>query len=73
MKKKFFDVIQVVMIFLIFILGLFIVYHIIRKILGGSLGTEDIIIALLVFNLSCVFIIILNLARLNSDHHHLEK
>ena len=51
--------------------GLFIAYQIIKKALGGSWDTEDIIIALLIFNLGCVFTIGLSMAKLSSDHRHL--
>jgi len=73
MHKKFFDVIQMILIIILLILSLFLAYQIIRKIFGGSWSTEDIILTLLIFNLGCVFTIILNLARLNLDHQHLEK
>ncbi|MBI2449190.1 hypothetical protein HYV49_02750 [Candidatus Pacearchaeota archaeon] len=36
---------------LLILLGLFIAYQIIRKIIGGSWQTESLIIALLIFNL----------------------
>jgi len=55
------------------VLAIFIVYQIIKKSLGGSWESEDIIIALLIFNLGCVFTIGLSLALLKSDHTHLEK
>jgi len=73
MDRDFFELIQDILIFLILILGLFVAYQIIKKILGGSWETEDIILALLVFNLSCVFTIILSLAKLSSDHNHLTR
>lgn len=73
MNKKIFDVMQLVSIIILIILGLFLAYQIIRKIFSGSWSSEDIILTLLVFNLGCVFTIILNLAKLNSDHYHLER
>lgn len=73
MHKKIFDTIQSILIIILLVLGIFLAYQIIRKIFGGSWSSEDIILTLLVFNLGCVFAIILNLAKLNSDHQHLEK
>ncbi len=73
MHKKIFDAIQLILIIILLVLGIFLAYQIIRKIFGGSWSSEDIILTLLVFNLGCVFTIILNLAKLNSDHQHLEK
>jgi len=40
---------------LLIILGLFIAYQILRKILGGSWENEALIIALLIFNLGLVW------------------
>jgi len=37
---------------LLALLGLFIAYQLLRKILGGSWQTEALVIALLIFNLS---------------------
>ena len=73
MHKKIFNITQVILIIILLILGIFLAYQIIRKIFGGSWSNEDIILTLLVFNLGCVFTIILNLAKLNSDHQHLER
>ena len=44
MKLNWFDI-------LLILLGLFIAYQIIRKIIGGSWETESLIISLLIFNL----------------------
>ncbi len=73
MHKKVFDIAQLILIITLLILGIFLAYQIIRKIFGGSWSSEDIILTLLIFNLGCVFTIILNLAKLNSDHQHLER
>ncbi|MFA5173666.1 MAG: hypothetical protein WC438_00630 [Candidatus Pacearchaeota archaeon] len=72
-KNKSLDFIQIILILIMFIFGILIIYQLIKKILGGSWNSEDIIVALLIFNLGCLFTIILNLAKLNSDHEHLEK
>ena len=59
------------MIILLIIFGLFLAYQIILKLLGGSWPTENIIIALLVFNIGLTFTIAFNLAQLRSDHNHI--
>lgn len=51
--------------------GLFVAYQIVRKILGSSWSTENIIISLLMLNLSVSFMIGLALYGLKSDHKHL--
>jgi len=71
MKKDIEKLIEDVAIVLLLVFGLFIIYQIIKKAMGGSWSTEDIIISLLIFNLGCIFTIGLTLAKLNSDHSHL--
>lgn len=55
------------------ILGLFIVYQIIKIIIGGSWRGEDIILTILIFNTSAVFSIVYTLATIKSDLKHLSK
>ncbi|MBS3088233.1 hypothetical protein J4402_00465 [Candidatus Pacearchaeota archaeon] len=69
MKKT----VENILITILILFGFFIVYQIIKRILGGSWTTEDIIISLLIFNLGCVFTIGLSLARLISSHNHLSN
>lgn len=57
---------------LIALFGLFLLIQIIRKILGGSWSTEDIIIGLLLFNLGSIFTIGMIVAQLRSDHRNLK-
>lgn len=71
MKKDIEKLIEDVAVILLLLFGLFIIYQIIKKSIGGSWSTEDIIISLLIFNLGCIFTIGLTLAKLNSDHSHL--
>lgn len=54
------------------LLGIFILFQIIRKMFGGSWTTEEIILALLIFNLGAVFTIGIMVAQLQSDHNHLK-
>lgn len=72
-NKKIIDKIQWVLIILLIIFGLFIAYQLIRKILGGSWSTENIIIALLMFNIGLTFTITISHTKLNSDYQHLER
>ncbi len=58
---------------LLVLFGIFLLIQILRKIIGGSWGTEDIIIALLIFNIGCTFTIGIMLAQLRSDHDHLKN
>lgn len=73
MKRKTLNLIQNILVFLIFILGLFIAYQIILKIFGGSWETEDIVVTLLVLIISSIFTIVIILAQLKSDHNHLAR
>ena len=57
---------------LLVLFGLYLLIQILRKILGGTWSTEDIIIALLIFNLGCTFTIGIMLTQLKSDHDHLK-
>ena len=49
------------------IFGLFVLYQIIRKILGGSWGTEQSILALLILNITITFGIVAIIGTLKSD------
>lgn len=71
MKKNIKKTIENILMLVLVIFGLFVVYQIIKKALGGSWETEDIIISLLIFNSGCVFTIGLSMAKLKSDHNHL--
>lgn len=59
MKIRWIDIILI-------ILGLIIIYQLIKKILGGSWQTESIIIALLIFNLGLTWKSSMELMKLNS-------
>lgn len=57
------------------LLTLFAVYlliQILRKMVGGSWTTEDIILGLLIFNLGTAFTIGLMVVQVRSDHKHLK-
>lgn len=71
MRKDIGTIVENMFIFFLVIFGLFIVYQIILKMIGGSWDTEDVIISLLVFNIGGIFSIGLVLAKLRSYHNHL--
>lgn len=54
----------------VILFGAFMVYQILVKILGGSWSTEDLIIGLLMFNLGCIFTIVIMLVEVKSDQKH---
>ena len=56
---------------LLLLFAIFLLYQILRKILGGSWSIEDIILGLLIFNIGCTFTVGIMLAELRSDHNHL--
>ena len=67
------EVIQTTTIILLILFGIFIIYQIIRKIVGGSWATEDIIIALLIFNIGITFTLTINQTKLNLNHNNLQN
>ena len=58
---------------LLILFGLYLVIQIIRKILGGSWDTEDIILGLLILSVGTTFTVGFMLAELKSDHNHLKQ
>lgn len=65
--KKIIQQIQSIVMILLILFGIFIIYQVILKILGGSWEIEDIILALLIFNIGFSFTIALNQVKTNSD------
>jgi len=55
------------------IFGIFLLIQILKKIFGGSWSTEDIIVALLLFNTSIIFTSTIILVQLRSDQKYLRK
>lgn len=53
--------------------GVYLFFQIVRKMMGGSWSTEDIILGLLVFVVGSIFTIAIMLAQLKSDHNHLKN
>lgn len=58
---------------LVIIFGLFLLFQILKNIRGGSWGTEEIVIGLLIFNLGGLFTIGILIAQMKSDHDHLKS
>jgi len=72
-NKEIIDILQITLTILLIILGLFIIYQIIRKIFGGSWSTENIIISLLMLNIGFTFALAVNQARTNTNVGHLSN
>ena len=72
-NKKIIDAVQWILIVFLIVFGLFIAYQITLKIFGGSWATEDIIVALVIFNVGLTFTIVVRLERLNSSHNYLKR
>jgi len=72
-KKKTEELLEQIAIFLLIIFGIFILYQILRVLLGGSWQVDDIILALLIFNLGAIFTIGLMTATLKSNHKNLSN
>lgn len=71
-KYSFDGKIEKIVEFLLILFGIFLLFQILRSILGGSWSTEDIIIGLLIFNLGGLFTIGMLVAQVRSDHGHLK-
>ncbi|MFA6022837.1 MAG: hypothetical protein WC781_01995 [Candidatus Pacearchaeota archaeon] len=65
------DIIQIIVTIILIIFAIVILYQIIKKILGGSWTTENIIVTLLVALIGLVFTNSIHLAKLSSDYKHL--
>ncbi len=72
-RVKIIEIIQLIVIIFLIVFGLFIFYQIVKKILGGSWETEDIIVALLVLDITFTFTIALNQIKYNVDYNYFKK
>ena len=70
--SRIIEIIQTVVIIFLILFGIFAAYQIVRKLIGGSWDTEDIILALLIFNIRFSFTIALNQMKSSSDHNYLK-
>ncbi len=65
-KNKIMSIIQIIASILFFILAVLIVYQIVRSIIGGSWTTENIIVSLVILNLTTTLILIGYIYKLNN-------
>lgn len=68
-NKEFVKIFEIILI----VFGIFMLYQIIRKILGGSWTIEEIILGIVLLNIGATFTIGIMLAQVKSDHGHLKK
>jgi len=71
--RRMFDVLQLILLIFLIVFGLFILYQIILKILGGSWTTEAVIISFLVLLISIVFSIAVSQIRFTTDYNYFKK
>ena len=69
--KRFLECLQKTFEIVLIIFGLFLAYQVLLKILGGSWGAEQIITALVVFNLGLTFTLATVVFGMKSDVGHL--
>ena len=56
---------------ILLIFGLYLLFQLLRKIFGGSWSTEDIIIALIIFNTGALFTLGMLVTQTKSDLNHM--
>ncbi|MAG02837.1 hypothetical protein CMI42_05865 [Candidatus Pacearchaeota archaeon] len=71
--RKLLDVLHLTFLLLTIIFGLFILYQVILKILGGSWTTEAVIISLLTILISVVFTIAVHQVRFGADYNYFKR
>lgn len=71
MKRKFYDVAQLILNLFLIVFGLYVAYQLILKLLGGSWMTENLIIAFLVMNIGLTLGNTFRLVKLSSDYGYL--
>ncbi len=70
---KITEIFNIIIIIALIILGVFIAYQIILKILGGSWQTEDIVVTLLILQLGFIFGIAIKLTKIESNFNNLKN
>lgn len=58
---------------LIVIFGMYLLLQLIRIIIGGSWSSEDMVIALLIFDTSCLFTVIILIVQVKTDLGNLKS
>ena len=66
--KKFEFILRIILV----AFGIFLIFQVIRVIMGGSWSSEDIILGFVIFNTTCLFTLGIMFAQLKSDMDHLK-
>ncbi len=72
-KRQLTELLNLIIGIALLLFAIFLAYQILSAIFGGSWSTENIIISLLIFNVSVTFTIGYNLAAVKSDLRHLSE
>lgn len=73
MARKVIDILEIIIYLFLIGLAIFIIYQLIRKILGGSWETPDIMVALLIMTIGIVFNTALKLSKVETRLNNLSK
>lgn len=68
-NEKIIGIIEII----VSLFGLFIAYQLLRSILGGSWDAQNLIIGLLLTNVSVTFALAVKMAQMRSDHNNLRN
>ncbi|MFH0712055.1 MAG: hypothetical protein V1889_03010 [archaeon] len=66
-RKRILDVVYIVAMIFVIVFGLFIAYQLIRRLLGGSWGVEDLVLGLLMALVGLFFIIAISQVKLGME------
>lgn len=73
MKEIFFnEKLQKIIEIVVVLFGLYLLVQVIRKILGGSWSTEDLVLGFLVFNTTTLFAITIAVTHMRADLNNLK-
>ena len=67
MKRKILDIVYIGAMIFVIVFGLFIAYQLIRRLLGGSWGIEDLVLGLMMALVGLVFIIAVSQVKLGME------
>ena len=67
MRRKILDVVYMGVMIFVIVFGLFIAYQLIRRLLGGSWGVENLVLGLLMTLVGLVFIIAVSQVKLGIE------
>lgn len=71
--KKILEIVEIIIKLFIIVFGIVIIYRVVLKILGGSWQTENIIIALLIANITLTFALAINQAKMGAEVGHFKN